>query len=148
MLNRGEKVILAELEEKLRWKPWLTPDNEQVFWGTRLALGGPQNCQGLPPLTSPATNASVIKLPSRKRRRPRRRGTTWQLEVGENLVSSQAPSEMEVSDCVFVPRVFSEGEIMTTTELLPCGSAIRKTIVSKNQRPREYLFCQLKMKRL
>lgn len=35
-----EQVILTELEETLRWKPWLTPDYEQVFRGTRLALGG------------------------------------------------------------------------------------------------------------
>lgn len=32
-----EQVVLAELEEKLRWKQWLVPDYEQDFRGTRLA---------------------------------------------------------------------------------------------------------------
>uniref|UniRef100_A0AAX7T2N3 THAP-type domain-containing protein n=1 Tax=Astatotilapia calliptera TaxID=8154 RepID=A0AAX7T2N3_ASTCA len=121
-----EQVVLAELEEKLRWKPWLTPDYEQVFRGTRLALGGPRSCQGLPPFTSPATGASVTASPSGKRRRRRHRGAARQLEVGEGLVSSRAPSEMEVSDCTFAPRVFSVGEIMATIELLPGGLSHEK----------------------
>lgn len=54
-----------------------------------------------------------------------------QLEVGENLVSSQAPSKMEVSDCVFAPRDFSEEEIMTITELLPCGLGHEKNVCAK-----------------
>ncbi|XP_039866510.1 uncharacterized protein LOC120720796 [Simochromis diagramma] len=60
-LEERQRAACAQLEEQLWWEPWLAPDYDENFRGTRLALGGPRSCQELPP-TAPPTLASSASV--------------------------------------------------------------------------------------
>ncbi|XP_026010074.1 uncharacterized protein LOC113036757 [Astatotilapia calliptera] len=71
--DERQTILSALLEEELRWKPWLIPEHEHSFRGTRLALGGPRSCQGLPPIAPPSPTV-------KRKRRARHRRAALQTE--------------------------------------------------------------------
>ncbi|XP_042068546.1 uncharacterized protein LOC121811919 [Haplochromis burtoni] len=71
--DERQSIFCALLEEELRWKPWLIPEHEPSFRGTRLALGGPRSYQGLPPIAPPSATS--------KKKRARHRRSVSQTQV-------------------------------------------------------------------
>lgn len=67
-MHERQQAVLAQLEDELRWKPWLTPDYESIFQGTRLALGGPRRCRAASraasPAAPPAPKPSCLRSPA------------------------------------------------------------------------------------
>lgn len=53
-LYKRRQAVFSQLEDELRWKPWLTPNYEHIFRGTHLALGVPWRCRKAPPASLPA----------------------------------------------------------------------------------------------
>ncbi|XP_025760985.1 uncharacterized protein LOC109199601 [Oreochromis niloticus] len=107
-LEERQRAVCAQLEEELRWEPWLAPNYEEIFRGTRLALGGPVSFQELSPTapSSPSSPASATPAGAheaplsgssettiKKRRRARRRRTAQRPEVSECSLLSSAPVE-------------------------------------------------------
>ncbi|XP_026027888.1 uncharacterized protein LOC113024778 [Astatotilapia calliptera] len=83
-LEEQQHAAGAQLEEEFGREPWLAPDHdERSFQGTRLALGGPRSCQGLPPLTPPAST-------DRKKWHSRRRHSEPQPKEVPQLLPSEA----------------------------------------------------------
>ncbi|XP_076729709.1 uncharacterized protein LOC143412371 [Maylandia zebra] len=72
--DERQSIFCALLEEELRWKPWLIPEHEHSFRGTRLALGGPRSYQGLPPIAPPSSTP-------KKKRRARHRRSVSQTQI-------------------------------------------------------------------
>ncbi|KAL3986922.1 discs, large-associated protein 1 [Sarotherodon galilaeus] len=107
-LEERQRAACAQLEEELQWEPWLAPNYEEIFRGTRLALGGPVSFQELSPTapSSPCSPASATPAGAheaplsgssettiKKRRRARRRRTAQRPEVSECSLLSSAPVE-------------------------------------------------------
>lgn len=115
-MHERQQAVLAQLEDELRWKPWLTPDYESIFQGTRLALGGPRRCRAASLAAKPAPKPSCLRSPasvlpfcaleaklpgspassSRRKRRSRRRHSTPAEQpsvVSKSDSFSYAPSE-------------------------------------------------------
>ncbi|CAI5671478.1 unnamed protein product [Oreochromis niloticus] len=107
-LEERQRAACAQLEEELRWEPWLAPNYEEIFRGTRLALGGPLSFQELSPTapSSPSSPASATppgaheaplsgssETTIKKRRRVRRRRAAQRREVSECSLLSSAPVE-------------------------------------------------------
>ncbi|CAI5657857.1 unnamed protein product [Oreochromis niloticus] len=104
-LAERQQAACAQLEEALRWKPWLSPNYEEIFHGTRLALGGPQSCQELPPTALPTlastASATLQEAPpststrstAKKKRCSCRCHTAQHSEVSEGVPSPQVTSE-------------------------------------------------------
>ncbi|CAI5655371.1 mucin-2-like [Oreochromis niloticus] len=83
------ETTCAPLEEEFGWEPWLAPNyDERSFPGTRLALGGPRSCQGLPPLTPPASTDRKKRCCRRSEPQPRE---VPQLMPSEALTSINHP---------------------------------------------------------
>lgn len=98
-LYERQEAACAQLEEELRGEPWLNPDYQHLFQGTRLALGGPLSRQRLTPPapSSPASGTPSStqeapqlgsRVPTGRKRRPHRRHPLQQPEVSDGVSSS------------------------------------------------------------
>lgn len=124
-LAEQQRAACAQLEEELRWKPWLTPNYEEIFHGTCLAFGGPLRCQELPPTApltiAPSASATLQEAPlststgstAKKKRRSHRRRAAQHSEVRECVPSPQVSSERR--ECEVNTDLAGD---MATTELL------------------------------
>ncbi|XP_039856064.1 SH3 domain-containing protein C23A1.17-like [Simochromis diagramma] len=117
--DERQSIFCALLEEELRWKPWLIPEHEPSFRGTRLALGGPRSYQGLPPIAPPS---STLK----KKRRARHRRST---------------PRTQVSDYILAPRVFSPEIIGTDTAFPGHEPGYDETVFTGNASHQAQLSC-------
>ncbi|XP_025755391.1 uncharacterized protein LOC112842643 isoform X2 [Oreochromis niloticus] len=110
-LEERQRAVCAQLEEELRWEPWLAPNYEEIFRGTRLALGGPVSFQELSPTapSSPSSPASATPAGAheaplsgssettiKKRQRARRRRTAQRPEPVFPQLPVQSAAQLPV----------------------------------------------------
>ncbi|XP_039869893.1 proline-rich protein 36-like [Simochromis diagramma] len=117
--DERQSIFCALLEEELRWKPWLIPEHEHSFRGTRLALGGPRSYQGLPPIAQPSAT-------SKKKRRARHRHSV---------------SQTQVSDYILAPHVFSQEVVEFDTTFPVNEPGYKRTVCPGNASPQAQLSC-------